>query len=167
VARTPEAHRSLNMQFDGREVKKAYHALIAGEPPWDEYTVRLPLRADGDRKHRTVVDHGKGKPAVTHLRVLERCGAYALIEAKPETGRTHQIRAHLAALRLPVLGDALYGGAATPRVEGEPLIDRTALHAQSLIFRHPKTIEQVRFQAPYPPDFARALRALRSPEPGA
>jgi tRNA pseudouridine32 synthase / 23S rRNA pseudouridine746 synthase len=164
VARTAEAHRSLNMQFDGREVKKTYHALITGEPPWEEYTVRFPLRADGDRKHRTVVDHGKGKPAVTHLRVLERCGASTLIEARPETGRTHQIRAHLATLRLPVIGDALYRGAAA--TEAAP-IDRTALHAQSLIFRHPKTIEQVRFHAPYPPDFARALRALRDMKPGA
>lgn len=167
VARTPEAHRSLNMQFDGREVKKAYHALIAGEPPWDEYTVKLPLRADGDRKHRTVIDHGKGKRAVTHLRVLERCGAFALLEAKPETGRTHQIRAHLAALRLPVLGDALYGGDAGPGDEGEPHIDRTALHAHSLAFRHPVTLQSLSFEAPYPYDFARALRSLRGGEQGA
>ena len=145
-------------------MKKAYHALIVGEPPWEEYTVKFPLRADGDRKHRTVVDHGKGKPAVTHLRVLERCGAFALIEARPETGRTHQIRAHLAALRLPLLGDPLYGGAAA--TDGAP-IDRTALHAYSLIIRHPITIEQVRFQAPYPTDFDRALRALRSAQQGA
>lgn len=169
VARTAEAHRSLNMQFDGREVRKAYHALIVGEPPWEEYAVRLPLRADADRKHRTVVDHGKGKPAVTHLRVLERGDGWALIEARPETGRTHQIRAHLAALRLPVLGDALYGGA-DARETGDadgPLIERTALHARSLAFRHPVTEAPLAFEAPYPPDFARALRALRSQEQGA
>jgi RluA family pseudouridine synthase len=154
VARNAEAHRSLNMQFDGREVKKAYHALIAGEPPWKEYTAKFPLRADGDRKHRTVIDHGKGKPAVTHLRVLERSGAYTLIEARPETGRTHQIRAHLAALRLPVIGDLLYGGA----VAGESLIERTALHAFSLAFRHPSTEQPLSFETPYPADFARALR---------
>lgn len=158
VARTAEAHRSLNMQFDGREVKKTYHALIAGNPPWEEYTVKLPLRADGDRKHRTVVDHGKGKPAVTHLRVLERWDARAKVEARPETGRTHQIRVHLAALGLPVIGDPLYGGAAAREGAG---IDRTALHAHSLIFRHPITIEQLRFEAPYPADFERALRGLR------
>jgi RluA family pseudouridine synthase len=163
VARTPEAHRSLNMQFDGREVKKAYHALIVGEPPWDEYTVKLPLRADGDRKHRTVVDHGKGKPAVTHLRVLERGGAYALVEARPETGRTHQIRAHLAALRLPVLGDPLYGASVA---ENGP-IDRTALHAHSLAFRHPATEQALSFEVPYPLDFALALSAVRSLEQGA
>jgi RluA family pseudouridine synthase len=163
VARSADAHRSLNTQFDRRIVKKTYHALITGEPPWDEYTVRLPLRADGDRKHRTVVDHGKGKPAVTPLRVLERFGAYALVEAKPETGRTHQIRAHLAALRLPVLGDPLYGAAAA---ENGP-IDRTALHAHSLAFHHPATLHAVSFKAPYPPDFARALRVLRSPPQGA
>jgi RluA family pseudouridine synthase len=164
VARSAEAHRSLNMQFDGREVKKAYHALIAGEPPWEEYTVRFPLRTDGDRKHRTVIDHGKGKPAVTHLRVLERCGAHTLIEARPETGRTHQIRAHLAALRLPVLGDPLYGGAAAT---AGAFIDRTALHAFSLAFRHPSTKQALSFEAPYPPDFARALRTVRRAEQGA
>lgn len=164
VARTAEAHRSLNMQFDGREVKKTYHALITGEPPWEEYTVRFPLRADGDRKHRTVVDHGKGKPAVTHLRVLERCGPAALIEARPETGRTHQIRAHLAALRLPVIGDLLYHGASA--TEAAP-IDRTALHAKSLAFRHPSTGQPLSFEAAYPPDLARALRALRDMKPGA
>jgi RluA family pseudouridine synthase len=158
VARTAEAHRSLNMQFDGREVKKTYHALIAGDPPWEAYTVKLPLRADGDRKHRTVIDHGKGKPAVTHLKVLERQDTRALVEARPETGRTHQIRVHLAALGLPVLGDLLYGGAAA--LEGRP-IERTALHAAALIFRHPITLEQLRFEAPYPADFERALRALR------
>lgn len=162
VARTAEAHRSLNMQFDGREVRKAYHALIVGEPPWEEYAVRLPLRADADRKHRTVVDHGKGKPAVTHLRVLERGDGWALIEARPETGRTHQIRAHLAALRLPVLGDALYGaGANEARAADDPLIDRTALHARFLAFHHPATMSAVSFEAPYPTDFARALRVLR------
>jgi RluA family pseudouridine synthase len=164
VARTAEAHRSLNMQFDGREVKKTYHALIAGDPPWEEYTVKLPLRADGDRKHRTVVDHGKGKPALTHLRVLERWDAHAKVEARPETGRTHQIRAHLAALGLPVIGDPLYGGAAAR--EGAA-IDRTALHAHSLIFRHPITIEQLQFEAPYPGDFEHALRALRGLRQGA
>jgi tRNA pseudouridine32 synthase / 23S rRNA pseudouridine746 synthase len=158
VARNAEAHRALNIQFDGREVKKAYHALVAGEPPWEEYTVKLPLRANGDRKHRTVVDHGKGKPAVTHLRVLERCGPYSLVEARPETGRTHQIRAHLASLRLPVLGDLLYGGVAA--TEDAP-IERTALHAQSLAFRHPVNEQPLSFEAPYPADFARALRTLR------
>ena len=168
VARTAEAHRSLNMQFDGREVRKAYHALVVGEPPWEEYAVRFPLRPDGDRKHRTVVDHGKGKPAVTHLRVLERYDAYALVEARPETGRTHQIRAHLAALRLPVLGDALYGGAGVSEAGAAgPRLDRTALHAQSLAFSHPATEQPLSFEAPYPPDFARALAAIRELQQGA
>ena len=167
VARTAEAHRSLNMQFDGREVRKTYHALIVGEPPWEEYTVKFPLRPDGDRKHRTVVDHGKGKPAVTHLRVLQRCAAYALLEARPETGRTHQIRAHLAALRLPVLGDALYGGADEARDAENLLMNRTALHAHSLAFRHPVTEAPLVFEAPYPSDFARALRAVRGLQQGA
>jgi RluA family pseudouridine synthase len=169
VARSAEAHRALNMQFDAHEVSKTYHALIVGNPPWDEYTIRLPLRADGDRKHRTVVDHGRGKPAVTNVRTLEVFLDHALIEARPETGRTHQIRAHLAALRLPVLGDALYGGTAASgaKREDDALIDRTALHAASISFCHPATRQPLCFEAPYPPDFVRALRSLRGTVQGA
>jgi 23S rRNA pseudouridine1911/1915/1917 synthase len=77
-----------------------------------------------------------------------------LIEAQPETGRTHQIRAHLAAIDLPLAGDVLYGGSVT-------LIDRTALHACAIDFGHPATLEPLRIEAPYPPDFAQALQQLR------
>jgi tRNA pseudouridine32 synthase / 23S rRNA pseudouridine746 synthase len=72
LARTAEAHRHLNTQFQEQRVVKIYHALVLGDPAWDKRTIRLPLRGDGDRRHRTVVDHKRGKPAVTHLRVFER-----------------------------------------------------------------------------------------------
>ena len=157
-ARTAEIHRALNLAFDSRQVHKVYHAIVLGVPLWDEHTIDLPLRPDGDRRHRTVIDRARGKPAVTHVRVLERFASHGvphtLIEARPETGRTHQIRAHLAAINLPLAGDALYGGKAT-------LIERVALHACTIDFAHPVTHEPLHVEAPYPSDFTQALQQLR------
>ncbi len=173
LARTAEAHRALNKQFHEREVAKVYHALAVGQPAWDTYRIELPLRPDGDRRHRTVVDRAGGKPSVTLLRVLERWPGYVLLQAMPLTGRTHQIRAHLAAEGLPIVGDLLYGsqggrlrtgdGPALRRllVDDAPLA-RLALHAQALTIQHPTTRAALTLEAPYPPDFAEALERLRS-----
>jgi RluA family pseudouridine synthase len=173
LARTPEVHRDLNSQFSERRVTKTYHALVVGLPPWDEKTVRLPLRPDGDRKHRTVVDHRQGKPANTHFRVLGRFGKYTLVEASPKTGRTHQIRVHLAAQGLAIAADGLYGdgkgiflseikpGYRESRGGESPLLGRLGLHAWSLSFTHPVSGEIQQFEAPYPKDLAGAIRQLR------
>lgn len=184
-ARTAEAHRALNLQFEQHHADKIYHALVQGVPPWDTQTVDLPLRPDGDRRHRTVVDKRRGKPAVTHLRVLERYPAHALIAAHPETGRTHQIRTHLAVLGFPLVGDTLYtdwhavGSAAPAPVarpeQAEAARDRRSplrlgLHAVVLTLLHPATGVVLALEAPYPADFIEALsRALREedlPEAG-
>ncbi len=158
LARSAQAHRSLNTQFEQRQTRKAYCALVNGSPAWQEYTVRLPLRTDGDRHHRSVVDTRRGKSAVTCLRVLERFAAHTLLEAAPETGRTHQIRAHLAALGLPIVGDLLYGGAALPDGEA-PLL---GLHAAWLEVAHPLSGERLHLEAPLPPALQEALHALRA-----
>ncbi len=157
LARTAWAHRLLNIQFEQRQVRKTYHALVVGQPEWRERWVRLPLRPDGDRRHRTVVDPDKGKPSETELHLLESFGDYALIEAVLHSGRTHQIRAHLAAVGFPLVADVLYG-------DGKPLpvLQRTGLHARFLELTHPVNAQSLKLEAPYPQDFSQAVAYLRS-----
>lgn len=157
LARSADAHRALNAQFEAHAVRKVYHALVSGRPDWTERTLDWPLRPDGDRRHRTVIDARRGKPAVTQVRVLERLAVAALLEARPETGRTHQIRAHLAHAGYPLLGDELYGPG-----ESIGVLARTALHALSIDCTHPITHQPLSIAAPYPEDFSMALAALRS-----
>jgi tRNA pseudouridine32 synthase/23S rRNA pseudouridine746 synthase len=159
LARSAEAHRALNTQFDQRQVKKIYHALVNGSPDWKAKTVDLPLRIDVGHKHRTAIDSVRGKPAVTHLRVLERFAGCTLIEAMPETGRTHQIRAHLAALGHPLAADELYGN--NPTGDAPPVMPRLGLHARRLTLEHPVMHSTQHFDAPYPEDFTKALELLR------
>ena len=154
-ARNAEAHRALSIQFEKREVEKLYHAILSGAPPWEEKTTRFPLRANVGHRHRTRVDDRRGKPSETHFMVLQRGEANALVEGRPLTGRTHQIRVHASALGYPLLGDLLYGAPETN------LILRPALHAVSLRIRDPVDDEQVTFRAAYPADFASALDSLR------
>jgi RluA family pseudouridine synthase len=161
LARSAEAHRALDLQFQHHEVGKVYHALVNGVPRWQEHIARHPLRADVGHRHRTMVDDARGKPTETHFIVLDRYASVreaaagaARLEVQPRTGRTHQIRAHAYALGHPLLGDLLYGAPATD------LIQRAALHALSLTFVHPATGEMVTFEAPYPEDFTRAVAAL-------
>jgi RluA family pseudouridine synthase len=155
-ARTPEAHRALNMQFEKHEAQKVYHAITVGYPSWDEHVARHKLRVNVGHSHRTMVDHGKGSPAETAFKVLKRYHGYGLIEAQPATGKTHQIRVHAYALGYPLLGDILYSAPETD------LIDRPALHALNLTFTHPESGERMTFEAPYARDFAQVLKKLEA-----
>jgi RluA family pseudouridine synthase len=160
-ARDAETHRALNIQFENHQAEKVYHAIVQGIPRWDEKTARHPLRANVGHKHRTMVDDKNGKPSETRFRVLKRFQAWpeqgrddsALIEARPMTGRTHQIRVHAYALGHPLVGDTLYGAQETE------VIARPALHAYSLTIEIDG--EQVTFKAPYPDDFRAALERLK------
>lgn len=166
-AKTKEAHRQLSSLFESRTIEKTYVAVIHGRPAWTETVCDLPLRSDGDREHRTVIDKAKGKHARTTFKLLAEVGSYSLIQAQIETGRTHQIRVHLASLGHPVVCDPLYGtskpvylsafkrGWRGDNLEEKPLLSRLGLHAYSLVLPAgsggPHT-----FIAPLPRDF-RAL----------
>lgn len=151
-ARTAEAHRSLNIQFDKHEAKKIYRAIAEGNPNWDEKIAKHPLRINVGHKHRTMVDDKNGKPCETRFKVLKRYADHVLLQAELMTGRTHQIRVHAYALGHPLLGDVLYSA------EETDIIARPALHAYSLAFTHPQTNERLTFTAPYPTDFESALK---------
>jgi RluA family pseudouridine synthase len=153
-ARAAGVHRALNIQFENHEAQKTYHAIIEGKPKWEEKVARHPLRANVGHKHRTMVDDKNGKPSETRFRVIKRYEESALIEAKPMTGRTHQIRVHAYALGHPLVGDMLYGAQETNNIA------RPMLHAQSLSFVHPAINESVIFSAPHPPDFEEALKKM-------
>ena len=150
-ARDAETHRALNIQFETHEAQKTYHAIVEGNPKWEEKVTKFPLRANVGKKHRTAVDDKNGKPAETHFRIIKRYQDMALVEAKPMTGRTHQIRVHAYALGHPLLGDVLYSAQETW------LITRPALHAQTLSLIHPMTKERMKFTALHPADFKEAL----------
>lgn len=172
-ALSAEAHRSLNQQFERRETQKEYHAIVIGMPEFTSMVVNLPLRVDGDRRHRTIVDHQTGKPAETALEVSQPLGAFTLLNAYPHTGYTHQIRAHLAAVDLPILADPLYKSLQAEtqitRRAGEIArqlpIQRTALHASRITLQHPQTQQPLALSAPYPDDFAQTLTMLIDPYP--
>ena len=152
-ARDAETHRALNMQFEKHEAQKVYHAIVEGNPKWDEKVTKFPLHANVGHKHRTIVDDKNGKPSETRFKVLKRYQSSALVEALPMTGRTHQIRVHASALGHPLLGDVLYGA------EETNLTARPALHANSLTIELNGQWET--FSAPYPNDFRATLERLK------
>ncbi len=155
-ARTAEAHRNLNIQFETHGAKKIYRAIAEGSPNWNEKIAKHPLRIDVGHKHRTMVDDKNGKPSETRFKILKRYPYHVLLEAELMTGRTHQIRVHAFALGHPLLGDVLYSAPETK------IISRPALHAYSLSFNHPQTNERVSFTAPYPADFKTALTNIET-----
>jgi 23S rRNA pseudouridine1911/1915/1917 synthase len=173
VAKNDLAHRALSSQFKERTIHKTYLAISRGRPNEWEGRICLPLaRSATHSKKIEVRSDGTGRTAITDYRVLEVFRGYSLIELYPLTGRTHQIRVHLATLRLPVACDKLYGREKLvylsdlrdrPRESGEtPLIERHALHAASISFRHPVTREEMTFSAPLHDDMLALLRALQT-----
>jgi 23S rRNA pseudouridine1911/1915/1917 synthase len=162
LARTRAAAAALSAAFREGSPAKTYLALCARAPEPPEGRIDAPLGPDPRRPGRRAVAAG-GEPAATRWRTLRLGpGGQALVEAAPETGRTHQIRAHLAHLGAPLLGDARYGG---PRRVLEVSIPRVMLHAARLGIRHPATGAPLAFEAPLPDDFRSALAAL-IPDPG-
>jgi 23S rRNA pseudouridine1911/1915/1917 synthase len=169
VARTDAAHRGLGEQFRTRAVRKTYLALLEGVLKPDSGTIQLPIARDVRRRVRMTARAGTGREARTDWRVLWRGARFTLVEIELHTGRTHQIRAHFAALGRPVVGDTLYGAAVRPRVGSENIepLGRPFLHAARLGFEHPATREQMEFRAPLPRDLRNyILRIAAAAEPG-
>jgi RluA family pseudouridine synthase len=162
LAKNADSHRSLNLQFDDRKIIKTYHAICAGILDWKAISANFPLLVNGDRQHRTVIDGKRGKPAETTFSVIRSAGFYHLISAQPHNGYTHIIRAHAAALALPLLSDPLYHHPAVPKdVQMRmDVIPRLALHSWQVQFIHPNSNEFLSFTAVYPPDFAKAGQIL-------
>ena len=156
VCKNDRAHNALAEQLKEHSITRKYRAIVCGNLKEDEGTVDAPLgRHPQDRKKMAIVRSG-GKRAVTHYRVLERFGNYTYIECRLETGRTHQIRVHMASLGHPLLGDEIYGRAKSPfKLEGQ------TLHAMVLGFIHPTTGEYMEFEAPLPEYFEKLLEKLR------
>lgn len=161
VARDETTHRALKAALQRRAITREYLALVEGRPPSRSGTIDAPLGRD--RRHRTVISTDTEDPreAVTHFEIEEAFPDTTLLRVRLETGRTHQIRAHLKAIGLPVVGDPVYG---TPGRYG---LDRQFLHAAHLAFDHPAGGERVDVVSPLPADLAAALDAAKDVSPGA
>ena len=173
VAKDDEAHWKLGRQFELRKVDKRYLAVVEGVIEADADVIDVPIgpfpsRVKGMREKMAVRHDEWGKPAVTLCRVRERFEGHTLVELELKTGRTHQIRVHLSHLGYPIVADDMYGGRPpAPDADGRRVIERQALHAAVLGFRHPTTLEPVEFTAPLPPDMAGLVAALRARGGGA
>jgi len=184
VAKHDQAHDALAAQFKARTVEKQYLAIVVGVPEFDQDIISATIGDHRTEREKKAIrpGHPSSREAVTHYEVVERFRGYALVRARPKTGRTHQIRLHLAHAGYPVLCDRLYAGrnakkidelALIPReqlgqdrpasgpTEAEPLLARHALHAHRLAMVHPTSGERMEFEAPLAADMARTLAALR------
>jgi 23S rRNA pseudouridine1911/1915/1917 synthase len=158
VAKSETAYSALKRAFKAREVDKIYHTVVQGHPDPFRGTVDAPIDRHPGADYKWAVVSG-GRPSVTHYDTLEAFPGASLLEIRLETGRTHQIRVHMAALRHPCVGDLTYG--ADPTLAARAGLTRQWLHATSLGFVHPGTDEYVRFDSHYPEDLAHALEVLR------
>ena len=156
VAKNDFAHQSLAAQLQDHSLARVYVCLVTGGVRADSGTVDAPIgRHPTDRKRMAVV--ADGRPAVTHWQVLERFSGYTLLECRLETGRTHQIRVHMAHIGHPIVGDMVYG-----RKKPELGQDTQCLHARAITFRHPRSGETVTLTCPLPPYLEALLRRLRA-----
>ena len=162
VAKNDAAQAGLSGQFKDRTVSKAYLAAVTGHPDPERATIDAPIGRHPRSRTRMAVVQARGREAVTEYDVLRRLSGYSLLEARPRTGRTHQIRVHLASIGHPVAGDVTYGKPA-------PGLDRHFLHAHRLAFDHPRTgksLERLELESPLPGESpSHALQVLRSSWP--
>jgi 23S rRNA pseudouridine1911/1915/1917 synthase len=159
LAKNDTAHNNLQVQFKNREVGKVYLALVEGQPPTSSGRIEAPIGRDpGHRKKMKVLPPGRGREAISIFYTLESFSQHTLLEVKPKTGRTHQIRVHLAFLGCPVVGDRDYG----QRKPTLP-VDRMFLHAAALTFTLPGDEQARSFESPLPSELEMVLDQLRKP----
>ncbi len=158
VAKSELGYGRLKNAFRSREVQKTYHTVVEGHPDPARGTIEAPIGRHPSRTWRMAVLEG-GKHAITHYDVLELMPGAALLEVDLETGRTHQIRVHMAAIGHPCVGDTFYG--ANPQKAEELGLVRQWLHAAEVGFKHPRTEEQITVRAPYPEDLVASLQQMR------
>lgn len=157
VAKSESAYRSLKDQFRSRTVDKIYHALVQGHPDPSSGTIDAPIGRHPTLDYKWAVT-ARGKPSVTHYDTLEAFRFGSLLRVRLETGRTHQIRVHMAAVRHPCAGDLTYG--ADPALARRLGLQRQWLHAVELTIEHPATGRRATFRSPYPADLAAALAVI-------
>ncbi len=156
VAKNDLAHQSLSSQFKKRNIKKIYLALLSGRVPAVSGTVNLSIGRHPVQRKKMAVQREGGREAVTHWQTIKASDLFTLVKLQLDTGRTHQIRVHMAALGCPVAGDLLYGGKQVTSMD----IKRQCLHAWQLSFNHPRTKKTLRFVAPLWEDIVLVLRKL-------
>ena len=159
VAKSETAYTILKQAFRDRTVDKIYHALVQGHPDPFEGTIDAPIARHPGSDWKMAIVAG-GRPSITHYETIEAFVAATLLEVHLETGRTHQIRVHMQAIKHPCVGDPLYGS--DPTLAAKLGLDRQWLHAHQLGFTHPGTGEYVQFTSPYPDDLQHALDLVRS-----
>ncbi|MBQ7153697.1 MAG: RluA family pseudouridine synthase [Clostridia bacterium] len=165
VAKNDRSHQFLTEQLQGHRIDRVYTAILIGTPAQESGTVDAPIgRHPVDRKKMAVVRDGhSGRESVTHYRLLESFGGLSYVRCSLETGRTHQIRVHMAFIGHPVLGDPLYGGSAHPFCKKHPqLVEGQFLHAGEITLIHPTTGKELHFTCPLPANMAKALEIIRA-----
>jgi 23S rRNA pseudouridine1911/1915/1917 synthase len=173
VTKTDTAQWKIAKQFERRQVKKSYLAVVHGTPDLTADRINAPLGVHPKVREKYAIRPEIGKEAVTFYEVVEGFRGFSLLRLNPKTGRTHQIRVHLSYTKHPIVGDDMYGGKlvypwqlkdAEPDAQ-DPVIDRCALHASTLEFKHPTTGQMVDFEAPLPEDMQSLLDMLRKFRP--
>ena len=171
-AKNETAHRRLSLSFQENNIKKRYIAIVHGRPSWKETVCDLPLVPNGNKKHQTIIDKYNGKKSLTKFVFTKSAGNYSILEALPETGRTHQIRVHAAALGFSIVCDSLYGRekpvflSAIKRnwrgdpLEEKPLLSRLGLHASDLLIPATDTACPLELHAPLPRDMAALIKQM-------
>ncbi len=170
VAKTDAAHLALADQFGSRTIEKEYWGLVSPVPDRDRDRIEAPIGPHPHHREKMAVrhDHPEARQATTFFEVERRYRGVAALKIAPKTGRTHQIRVHLASLGFPILADRLYSGRSAltvgdlsgDRAQTEPLLERQALHARRLVLQHPRDGARIEFESPLPEDLQRTVAAL-------